>query len=70
MSSFATITEIETGEIVQQLGPFDSANLARLACGQVSGELLRWEIAGLNWEARTETQVFQVQREWVPEAEE
>lgn len=62
----ATVSDRETCEVIERLGPFDSPGAARVACGLAAGALLSWERQGLAWEARTDDRVYLVPRE-VPE---
>lgn len=64
----ATVSDRETGEVLERLGPFDSPGAARVACGLAAGVLLQWERQGLAWEARTADRVYLVPREVPHEA--
>ena len=63
MALSATITDLMTGELLQRLGPFESAGAARAACAEAAGQILRWQRAGETWEALTEAEVYHVPRE-------
>lgn len=67
MSTHVTITDLQSGEIVKRLGPFETATEARTACAKETGEVLMWRLAGESWEAVSEDQVFQVKRDPLPD---
>lgn len=40
---YATATHIPTGEVTRTLGPFVTRHAARVAVGEVVGQVLTWE---------------------------
>lgn len=63
MSAHVTITDLHSGEIMKELGPFTTATEARTACATEANEVLIWRLAGENWQAVSEDRVFQVPRD-------
>lgn len=59
----ALITDLETGAVLERLGPFEHAQQARSAVAQHTGLLLAWERAGEVWVAQAEGRVYTVPRE-------
>lgn len=66
MPAYVTITDLHSGEIVKELGPFETATEARTACATEANEVLMWRLAGESWEAVSEDRVFQVPRDHPP----
>ncbi|WP_291428533.1 hypothetical protein [Deinococcus sp.] len=48
---YVTVTHVETGEVVRQLGPYDTAAAARTAAGEQAGQLLTWSRDAETWRA-------------------
>ncbi|WP_339096170.1 hypothetical protein WDJ50_02455 [Deinococcus sp. VB142] len=69
MSIFATITDLSSGEVIERLGPFESATEGRTACAKAAGAVLMWQRAGYSWEAKEGGRVYQVPRDTVLEPE-
>lgn len=67
MTIYATITDLTSGEILERLGPFESAAAARSACGAHAGDLLTWQRDRGSWEAIAGERAYQVPREYVEE---
>lgn len=48
---YVTVTHVETGEVVQHLGPYDTAAAARTAAGEQAGQPLIWSRDPETWRA-------------------
>ncbi|MBZ9715380.1 hypothetical protein [Deinococcus multiflagellatus] len=46
-----TVTHVETGEVVRQLGPYPDARAARVAAGETAGQPLTWQRDLETWRA-------------------
>lgn len=58
----AQLIDANTGEILEDLGWFETANQARSACGRHADHMLTWERSPDDlWVAEEEDEVYQVE---------
>lgn len=48
---FVTVSHVETGEVVRQLGPYANAAAARRAVPAFTGQAMTWERTAESWRA-------------------
>ena len=48
---FVTVSHVETGEVVRQLGPYANAAAARRAVPAFTGQAMTWERTAETWRA-------------------
>jgi hypothetical protein len=55
------VTHVETGEVLREQGPYETAAAARRAAGEQAGQALTWERLDETWQAEKWPFRFHVQ---------
>ncbi|MVN85157.1 hypothetical protein GO986_00020 [Deinococcus sp. HMF7620] len=65
---FVTVSHVETGETVRQLGPYQNAAAARRALSAFTGQAMTWERTEDTWRTEKYPLAYHVQADSVDES--